>query len=944
MNNNKMLGVQEAVEDAAERASGALPAGVKHRFLLFSAADRLLSFLVAIAFFGLTVVTLFGGSSQQRGLFSPISIEKFLIGGVVAGMTMFLALRSPGSLQSRSILASGEMVMACLIVHVTGGQVWALLLSFASLAMLSVYRDWRVFIPAAAILSVDSALSLLIVARSGDAWPSVSYVAGSVALGAVLIGYYKTEEKRSNEDSRQEFERLARELLYKEIVDTLAQGFVVFDRKTRKVVEASEGFLELAGLDAGKAANAKIDDLFTAGSDILNGDERGRSLETAVRRRSGPDVEVEAAIVPMPRSGNGLVTAVVRDISERKRNERKLVESEALLRGVMDQVDEVVYVMNAQTMEFTYVSPALEKLTGYSRNDIREMGGWRKFLPSVFSGGKPLKKAQDLDAMLTGQLDKIAGRNGTWWLCKDGSKKCLEDEWRHVYEGNKIVRTYGVLRDITARKKAEEDLAGARDLLDALMDSIPDTIYIKDRNRRYTRINKALGDVFGLAGVGDAVGKTDDAFHFAAVEGQSADEGRILKTGESVIGKLEEVKTAGGATRWMLASRVPIKDKRGDITGIVGVSRDITDRKLTEELLEQGLATFLSVVSTVSDGDLTIRGFESSDTLGRIAGSVNRMLDNFTAMLTRVKHIGLSVSSSATQILAASAEMAVGAQRQADEITNTSSAVEEMAASMSQVSRNAEGTAEAARRALDMAERGERCVRDTSEAMIRIDASVASTADKMKGLANRSREIEEIIDLIDEIASQTNLLALNAAIEAAHAGEAGVGFSVVADEIRKLAERSAKATRDVGGLIKGIQMETEGALAAMSKGLVEVKGGSSLAEEARQALEDISRVVRQSAELIEEITAASEEQARVTRNVAGAMQTVSTITLETSAGAHETAQTIQGMVELSDQLNQAISRFRVKDDHNRTFLFDDGERISGVDDAGRRPRDNRETN
>src|SRR5437868_7188444 len=197
--------------------------------------------------------------------------------------------------------------------------------------------------------------------------------------------------------------------------------------------------------------------------------------------------------------------------------------------------------------------------------------------------------------------------------------------------------------------------------------------------------------------------------------------------------------------------------------------------------------------------------------------------------------------------------------------------------------------------------------------MIRIDSSVASTAAKMKGLGNRSREIEEIIDLIDEIASQTNLLALNAAIEAAHAGEAGVGFSVVAEEIRKLAERSARATRDVGGLIKGIQMETGEALSAMAKGLVEVKESSSRAEEARQALEDISRVVRQSAELIEEITAASEEQARVTRNVAGAMQTVSTITLETSAGAHETAQTIQGMVELSDQLNQAISRFRVKE-------------------------------
>jgi twitching motility protein PilJ len=281
----------------------------------------------------------------------------------------------------------------------------------------------------------------------------------------------------------------------------------------------------------------------------------------------------------------------------------------------------------------------------------------------------------------------------------------------------------------------------------------------------------------------------------------------------------------------------------------------------------------------------------------------------------------LSVSSSATEILAASEQIAVGSQRQADEVTNTSSAVEEMAASMSQVSRNAEASAESARRALGMAEHGEKSVVDTSVAMTRIDVAVQQTVEKMRLLAKRSSEISEIIDLIDEIAAQTNLLALNAAIEAAHAGEAGLGFSVVAEEIRKLAERSARATRDVGSLIKAIQNETTEAFEAMEKGMTEVKEGSALSEQARRSLQDISVVVRQSAELIEEISAASEEQARVTRNLAGAMQTISSITLETSAGAHETAQTIQGMVDLAEQLNAAISRFKVKEDFGRSFSY-----------------------
>lgn len=341
-----------------------------------------------------------------------------------------------------------------------------------------------------------------------------------------------------------------------------------------------------------------------------------------------------------------------------------------------------------------------------------------------------------------------------------------------------------------------------------------------------------------------------------------------------------------------------------------------------EQATERSLNEFLRIVSALSQGDLTSRGREGDDTLGTAAQSVNRMLDNFASMLTEVKQIGLSVSSSSTEILAAAEQIAVGSQRQADEITNTSSAVEEMSASMNQVSRNVEASAAAARRALELAEHGDQSVRDTSEAMSRINSAVQQTAEKMKLLGLRSSEISEIIDLINDIAAQTNLLALNAAIEAAHAGEAGAGFSVVADEIRKLAERSARATREVGNLVKSIQSETSEALGAMEVGMKEVRGGSELVGQASHALQDISHAVRQSSELMEEISAASEEQARVTSNLAGAMQTISSITLESSAGAHQTAQTIEGMVGLAERLNKAISQFKVKDDYIHPFSYD----------------------
>jgi twitching motility protein PilJ len=187
-------------------------------------------------------------------------------------------------------------------------------------------------------------------------------------------------------------------------------------------------------------------------------------------------------------------------------------------------------------------------------------------------------------------------------------------------------------------------------------------------------------------------------------------------------------------------------------------------------------------------------------------------------------------------------------------------------------------------------------------------------------LAQGSSEISEILSLINEVASQTNLLSLNAAIEAAHAGEAGLGFSVVAEEIRKLADRTAAATRDVGSLVKRIQAETAAALSAMDRGMAEVKSGGVLAEKSRQALEDISEAVRQSVDLNEEISAASEGQVQVTVDLANAMQTISSITVEASAGAHQTSRIIQGMVGLSEELNRSISQFKVIEDSTVNYL------------------------
>jgi PAS domain S-box-containing protein len=632
-------------------------------------------------------------------------------------------------------------------------------------------------------------------------------------------------------------------------------------------------------------------------------------LESVWRRRDNSAAYVRESARAV-RGGDGAILyyeGTVEDVTERKQAESALQDSQALFDSLINSLPQNIFCKDIEG-RFTFGNKQFCATLGRPLSDIVGKTDFDFFT-------RELAEKYVID-------DRAVLETGTTW---DSVESHETPEGRKLYvqvvktpqydSRGGVVGLQGIFWDVTEKRLAEHALARERDLLHALMDNTPDYIYFKDAAGRFRRINNALAGLLGVANPEDAVGKTDrDFFGSEAVEQLSFDEQHIVETGTSLIGKVEHAVRADGTSHWVLSTKVPILDASGKVSGIVGISKDITERKEAEEALERSLEEFLRVVSAVSEGDLTRRGVEGDDTLGRIASSINKMLDNFGSMLAQVKQTALSVSSSATEILAASEQIAAGSDRQTDAVAGTSSEVEQMAASMSQVSRNAEASAEAARRALVTAESGDRIVLDTAEAMLRINGAVQETAEKMRLLAKRSSEISEIINLINDVASQTNLLALNAAIEAAHAGELGLGFTVVAEEIRKLAERSARAVKDVNKLISSVQNETASALAAMEIGMREVEDGGRLAEEARRSLQNISGVVRQSADLIEEISIASEEQARMTRSVAAAMQTISGVTVEASAGAQETTRTLHGMVELSERLNDGISQFKILDD------------------------------
>jgi PAS domain S-box-containing protein len=730
--------------------------------------------------------------------------------------------------------------------------------------------------------------------------------------GATVFFNDVTDKTRAEEARRESEQR------YRNLFDNATLGIYRVTPEGRFLI-ANSAMARLLGYDSFEemSADGVISEEFRANlqrdrfNDLIEQDGEVHGMAGELKRRDGSSVFIRenSRATRNPDGSVACYEGTIEDVTEQKTAEDALRESQALFDSVINSLPVSVFCKDPDG-RFTFANRFFCQRVGKPPEELVGKTDHELF-PSRLADKH---REDDLRAVSGEIIDFVEEQVG-----RNQNKTYIRAVKSPRYDASgRIAGMQGIFWDITEEKEAQDQLASERDLLYSLMDNIPEIIYFKDADGRFTRVNKAMARYLGLVDPGQAVGRTDFDFfpEEYAAESKKYDR-QIIAFAQPVVGRVERVTSPDGIIHWMLSTRAPVRDKEGSVTSIVGIARDITERKQSEDALEKALAELLGVVSLVSQGDLTRRGAEGDDTLGRIARSLNQMLDDFGGILGKVMDLARSVSSNAIEVMTASEQISIGSDRQVGEVASTSSAVEEMAASMNQVSKNAAASAEAARLALVTAKQGDATVRETSEAMLRINASVLQTAEKMRALAKRSSEISEIINLINGIASQTNLLAVNAAIQAAHAGEAGLGFSVVAEEIRKLAEGSATAMKDIAGLVTAIQRETAEAISAMEDGMLEVQQGSSLAQQARQSLHQISAVVKHSTELIEEISIASDQQAQTTQNVAGAMQTISTIAIETSSGAQETTQTVSEMVSLSERLNQAISQFTVKDNGNR---------------------------
>jgi twitching motility protein PilJ len=335
------------------------------------------------------------------------------------------------------------------------------------------------------------------------------------------------------------------------------------------------------------------------------------------------------------------------------------------------------------------------------------------------------------------------------------------------------------------------------------------------------------------------------------------------------------------------------------------------EAKLANDQNQAAILRLMNELQEVADGDLTIQATVSEDITGAIADSVNYTVEELRNLVSRINTTAELVAEASSKAQTISSGLQSASEQQSREIRETGEKVLRMAAQIHDVSESASESAQVARQSLGAAEQGRRAVENAIAGMNGIRDQIQETAKRIKRLGESSQEIGEIVELISDITEQTNVLALNAAIQAASAGEAGRGFTVVAEEVQRLAERSAEATKQIAALIRSIQVDTQDAVAAMERSTQGVVAGTRLSDDAGNALGEIGRVSTQLAELIEGISRTTSNQASSAGTVAHSIQRILLVTEQTSEGTQQTAGSILQLSELARELKNSVSRFRV---------------------------------
>ena len=347
------------------------------------------------------------------------------------------------------------------------------------------------------------------------------------------------------------------------------------------------------------------------------------------------------------------------------------------------------------------------------------------------------------------------------------------------------------------------------------------------------------------------------------------------------------------------------------IRQIKRATQSFMDVEKTNLTNQEAILHLLDEMGDLADGDLTVTAQVSENITGAIADSINYTIASLRDLVSEIIKATKQVTTATEQAQVTSVSLLSAAEQQSSQIVETTDAVSNMTRSILQVSSNASQASEVAQRSLQVATQGSQAVQNTISGMNEIRTQIQETSKRIKRLGESSQEISEIVELISDITEQTNILALNAAIQAASAGEAGRGFTVVAEEVQRLAERSSEATKQISAIVKTIQTDTNSAVVAMEKSTEGVVEGARLSDAAGKALTEIETVSNDLARLIRSISSATVAQTEVAAVVTRNMQQIQSITLQTTDGTKLTAESVGQLNRLAEDLRDSVAGFKL---------------------------------